>query len=281
MNRIAGRRYLSLALLLWSGWLLAGAAVAGTAPETVCIQCHGGQTGRLQKPVEQWRASIHSRNGISCHNCHGGDPTDFGMAMSPERGFVGAPEKTAIPDFCGRCHVGVKADYQQSAHGRALGSGGPQCVTCHGNHAVTEASLDLINSEACSRCHEYGRAKVLREALGKTDGMISGLEDDFRKLRRVGIDVKELSDRTFALRNQFHRLFHSVDVEQVRSRSAGFQGDLEKVGAEVDSIRATLQQRKATGGIVVGLLVVMGILAMLIRKIYADEESAGPSSRNG
>src|SRR5512143_2111969 len=104
--------------------------------ESVCIKCHSGLQGRLGAPPRDWKGSVHAANGISCNNCHGGDPTDMAMAMSPARGFLGKPTEMAIPGFCGRCHVGVKEDYLASAHGRALGKGGPQCVTCHSNHAV-------------------------------------------------------------------------------------------------------------------------------------------------
>jgi hypothetical protein len=64
---------------------------AASAQETVCTQCHGPLPGRLGEPVKLWRSSIHAANSISCHNCHGGDPTDMAMAMSPARGFLGIP----------------------------------------------------------------------------------------------------------------------------------------------------------------------------------------------
>ena len=64
--------------------------------ETVCIQCHGAQPGRLGEPVKLWRDSIHAENGISCNDCHGGDPKDLANAMSPARGFLGVPKDAAI-----------------------------------------------------------------------------------------------------------------------------------------------------------------------------------------
>lgn len=247
-------------------------ATAVLAQENVCIECHGGQPGRLGAPVEAWRGSIHAANGIFCHGCHGGDPTDFAMAMSPERGFVGVPDDWDVPDFCGRCHVGVREDYLQSAHGQTLEAGGPQCVTCHGNHAVQKATIELINPQDCSRCHEYGRAEEIKGAVAETDRLISGLEGRLDALYRVGIDTEAMKGQVFALRNRFHRLFHTVEVDTVHRETAGFQRELGEVGQQVTDIEGKLGRRKVWGGGAVALLVLAGVLFMLLRRTYEEEE---------
>ncbi|TYO96340.1 hypothetical protein EDC39_11446 [Geothermobacter ehrlichii] len=244
---------------------------AGPA-KTVCQQCHGGMQGRLGAPVGDWEHSVHRENGISCHDCHGGDPTDFAMAMSPDRGFLGAPEEAEIPAFCGRCHIGVRDDYLDSKHGRALGEGGPQCVTCHGNHAVQRASLALINDKDCTRCHSFGRAARIRAALASTDNKIDDLEKAIDALRRVGIAVKPLRGKVFSARNNFHRLFHTVDVDRVHEGTASVQAELDKVAGRIAEIRSELSTRKLWGGITVVLLLVAGVLSLLLRKTYQDEE---------
>lgn len=250
--------------------LLAGQSLAQTT-ETVCIQCHSSQPGRLGAPVAAWRTSIHAANGVSCHNCHGGDPTDMAMAMNPARGFLGAPKEMDIPGFCGRCHVGVQEDYLASAHGRALGRGGPQCVTCHENHAVMKATPDLINSQSCSRCHDYGRAGDIKAAVAETDGRITGIERSLAALHRTGIVTKEMEDELFAVRNRFHRIFHSVDVEKVRNQTAGFQAELQKIQARIAGIEAQLKRRKIWGGVAVAFLVCWGVLALLVFRSYQKE----------
>jgi len=266
--------------VLFAGLLLALATAlpvlaeesASAAPQTVCLQCHGSQPGRLGEPVKLWHDSVHAANGISCHDCHGGDPTDFAMAMSPERGFLGAPEANAIPEFCGRCHIGVKEDYLASKHGQALGKGGPQCVTCHSNHAVQRASLDLINEKSCTRCHTFARAAEIKQALSATDGLIAELESEMAKLHRVGISVKAMQGEVFDLRNNFHRLFHTVDVEQVRKETDTFQTSLGAVKAKIAGINTELGERKMWGGVAVALLVFAGLLFVLIRRSYHEEE---------
>lgn len=250
---------------LWPG-------IAG-AGETVCLRCHGGQAGRLGEPVPQWQGSVHRAGGISCHHCHGGNPADFALAMNPDQGFIGVPTKANIPSFCGRCHVGVLEDYLASAHGRALNHDGPQCVTCHGNHRVVRASLDLINPRDCSRCHAYGRAEELRQAVAGTDTLIAGLTQNLAELHRLGFATKAQDEALFALRNDFHRVFHDVDVEKVRAQTAVFEQRLGKIATAAAAIRQRHEQRKLWGGIIVAVLVLAGLCALLIHKSYREEKS--------
>lgn len=264
-------RVVGLTLLIGL-WALAPAFAEAPPAETVCIQCHSGQGERLAAPVAQWRQSIHAASGISCHNCHGGDPADFANAMSPERGFVGAPDYAGVPDFCGRCHVGVRQDYGESAHGRAIDRGGAQCVVCHGAHQVSTARLDLINEKDCSRCHEYGRAGEIKAAMTETEQQIDTVDTELARLHRQGIATTGMQGSLFDLRNRFHRLFHSVEVARVRQETAGFQAELEKLTQQVAVVDARLDKRRLWGALAVGLLLLGGVVSLLIRKSYHDEE---------
>ncbi len=242
------------------------------AEETVCIQCHGGLDGHLAEPVGLWRTSVHAANGISCHDCHGGDPTDFAMAMSPERGFIGVPEYEKVPDFCGRCHVGVKDDYMASAHGQALAMGGPQCVVCHENHAIQLATIDLINQDSCSRCHDYQRAEQVKREISATETTLTKLEASVASLHRVGIDTERLKEELFASRNSFRRLFHTVNIDKIKQQTATFDQELSETKSIISDYENRLGQRKLVGGAVVLLLLLGGCIALLIRRSYHDEE---------
>lgn len=268
MIRSASCLFVLMIAALWS------LPAAPFAADTVCIECHGGQAGRLGAPVGEWRTSIHAANGVSCHDCHGGDPTDYAQAMSPERGFLGAPEYAQVPDFCGRCHVGVAAEYKSGAHGKALEQGGAQCVICHGNHAVQRASLDLINEESCSRCHPYERAALIRLSLVETDTMVKDVEHDLERLSRLGIAVDEMQGALFRERNRFHSIFHEVDVERVRGETAGVQGELGKIAKQVSAIDSGLGERKLWGSVVIALFVLTGVVFLLVRKAYEEEEKS-------
>ena len=255
---------MTLVLLFWTGSAL--------AEDSVCLQCHSGLEGHLSAPIGEWEQSIHAANGISCHDCHGGDSSDFVMAMEPERGFLGVPEYTDVPAFCGRCHVGVLEDYEKSAHGAALANGGPNCVMCHENHKVVKASIDLINPDSCSRCHDYERAEKVKGVISETEAKLDSLEISVASLHRVGIDVEKIGGELFSTRNAFRRLFHTVNIEKLQQQKSAFDADLAEIGAQVGDIEEQLSQRKLIGGIIVVLLVLAGCVALLIRQTYHSEE---------
>jgi hypothetical protein len=261
-----------LILAVTAGLLAVTPARSAAPAETVCIQCHGGQPGHLGAPVKDWQGSVHQRNGISCHDCHGGDPTDYANAMSPERGFLGAPDYEQVPEFCGRCHVGVLADYQESAHGRKVAAGGAQCVICHGSHAVQEASLELINERDCARCHEYGRAAEIKTALAETDARFAAVGGQFERLKKLGVNIERLNGTLFDLRNRFHRVFHSVEVEKVRAETSGVQAELAGIQEQVDQYDRQFARRRLWGGAAVGLLLLLGVVLVQVRHTYAEEE---------
>lgn len=246
--------------------------IIATADETVCLQCHAGQEGRLGEAVEQWRNSVHATNGISCHDCHGGDPTDFAMAMDPERGFLGVPDYAAVPEFCGRCHLGVKEDYLVSAHGQALDVGGPQCVLCHGNHDIQLATIDLINEDSCSRCHGFDRAEKVKQVISDTEATLTQLDVSVAGLHRVGIDMARIKEDLFAQRNGFRRLFHTVALDKIKLQKTEFDQGLAAVKEQVAAYENEISQRKLVGGGIVLLLLLGGCVALLLRRSYHEEE---------
>ncbi len=251
--------------------LLTGFSAA--ASPSVCIECHGGLSGQLGEiPTAEWHTSVHSRSRVSCHDCHGGDPTDYVEAMSADRGFIGVPVYAEVPAFCGRCHVGVEEDYRASLHGQVVEFGGPNCVTCHENHAVQVASIDLINEISCSRCHTYDKPALIKQEISDTEAMLSRLDNSIASLYRVGFDTGQLKDELFSTRNNFRRLFHSVDIDKIRAETAGFDADLEETKATINALEETLGQRKIVGGAFVLLLILGGCIALLIRRTYENKE---------
>lgn len=241
---------------------------AQESAESVCIQCHSGLPEKYSQPVKLWRGSIHAENGIACNSCHGGDPKDSANAMSPQRGFLGVPKEPDIPAFCGRCHVGVMKDYLDSAHGRSLGKGGPTCVTCHGNHQVLKASLELINDKNCSRCHSYDRARTIKDAMQETEARIVAAEFRINSFKKVGSDTEKLEKELFALRNSFHSLFHNVNVETVKKESARIQSGLSKIQDVLAKWDETSQKRKIAGAVAVSAMLLIALLAHLLRKTF-------------
>jgi len=241
---------------------------SGAVTANVCVTCHEGLPGDLSEPVPLWKKSIHAASGIFCNDCHGGDASDTAAAMTKERGFIGVPSEKAIPEICGRCHPGVKKDFAESRHGKALGRGGPTCVTCHGNHGVVRASLDIITEERCSKCHDYRRAETIKAAMKNTEEMIVAVETELSAMKRTGMETGKLEQNVFAARNRFHTLFHDVDVRRVREESGSVRKELDAVEKDLAKLRRTLLLRKEAGGVVVSFFLVSAGLLTLLRKSY-------------
>ncbi len=245
-----------------------GLSAATGTDEIVCIQCHGTLPGKYAEPVKLWQGSIHQENGIACNSCHGGDPKDAANAMSPARGFLGAPKEKDIPAFCGRCHVGVLKDYLSSHHGKALGRGGPTCVTCHGNHKVFKATLDLINEKSCSRCHSFAQAEKIKAAMSETEKMIMTIETRTAGFKQQGIDTDRLEKGLFAVRNSFHSLFHTVDTDKVVAESARIRAELKKLDDLLNGIDEQLRKRRLFGAAAVAAALLAALLLHLFRKTF-------------
>jgi hypothetical protein len=120
----------------------------------------------------------HMQAGLSCSGCHGGDPTsdDEDVSMSVAAGFVGAPSRAEMTEFCGRCHSSIEfmrqfqpriatdqvSQYYTSVHGIKLREGDGKvadCTSCHSAHGILPASdgrssVYALNVPAtCQKCH--------------------------------------------------------------------------------------------------------------------------------
>jgi len=143
-----------------------------------CLACHSQLEDELGLPAKKIAEDVHQEMGLSCANCHGGNPAsdDPEIAMSPKYGFTGAPDPLKIPQFCGKCHhnpvymrnynPSLPTDqldkYWTSHHGQLNKKGdkkAAQCVSCHSVHDIKRAndprsSVYYANVPAtCSHCH--------------------------------------------------------------------------------------------------------------------------------
>ena len=160
-------------------------AAAPARAETSCTACHSSDMfdATARKKVQKFHDDVHAQAGLSCHDCHGGNPNaspdDMTGAMDPKfaaNPFRAAPKRSEIPDFCGRCHssadymkrfnptarVDQVMEYWTSVHGQRLKQGDENvatCVDCHSVHDIRrksnpEAPIYATHvAETCSRCH--------------------------------------------------------------------------------------------------------------------------------
>lgn len=235
------------------------------AEENVCVGCHADA-------AKDWTQSIHAKNGITCANCHGGNPKDAEMAMDPKFGFVGKPAEGDIPAFCGKCHAGVKENYLKSPHDAALGKGGPSCITCHTAHRQQRANIDLIVPKLCGSCHGFERAQKIKNAMLLSETEITNLEKRIEALRIQGYDVDPQQKALFAVRNTFHRLTHIVDVELILKETTGIQDEIERLKNEISSDEKVEIKRKLYGSALILFFVIGALIFWLYRNTSLSDD---------
>ncbi len=153
--------------------------VAPAQKKSSCIECHAKLgDARLSAPAKAFDNDIHRARGLSCNDCHGGDPNadTKEAAKDPRKGFLGKPKTQDIPAYCGKCHsdanlmkrfnpslrVDQEREYYSSVHGQKLRSGETRaatCISCHSVHGIRAVSDPLSTvyppnvAETCSKCH--------------------------------------------------------------------------------------------------------------------------------
>lgn len=180
---------LAFLLLLPASWVLAQmktslaksnaqASPASQKGKDSCVACHTQMGDQLAAPVTAMQDDIHAQRGLSCADCHGGDPAqdDPTLSMSPRKGFVAKPKPKDVPQFCGKCHsnaefmkrfnpslrVDQEAEYFTSVHGKLARQGDAKvatCISCHGFHGIKAVKdpnapvYPLKVAQTCGQCH--------------------------------------------------------------------------------------------------------------------------------
>ncbi|HTP12054.1 MAG TPA: ammonia-forming cytochrome c nitrite reductase subunit c552, partial [Bacteroidota bacterium] len=73
------------------------------AADDQCLKCHD-TIG--DNPSTLFKHDVHFRKGISCADCHGGNPAtdDQDKAMDKKAGYRGVPKGDEISKMCAQCH---------------------------------------------------------------------------------------------------------------------------------------------------------------------------------
>jgi len=217
-----------------------------------CLICHAAKTMKpaYRKVVPEWRQSVHYKNGIACNDCHGGDPNNIALAMSPAHGFVGVPTYQGVMQFCGKCHIDILKSCCMGGARHSINMGGapctnshcvalmttgkgPNCVTCHGAHEVKKANINLINPQLCGRCHSYALAKTMKAALWKTEKKIEALQKNLKTLKAGLIPTSDAEQVLYRTKESYRSLFHTVDVKMVQDKTAAYDRKLDALQGQV------------------------------------------------
>jgi len=105
-----------------------------------CLTCH-----EFGEEHANFARSIHSRNNVSCIDCH--SPHHF----KQERALLKQPQ----PKLCYGCHLNVRADFNRPFHHR-VNEGLIQCTDCHNQHGgflSTQLRSTVTQDQVCFKCH--------------------------------------------------------------------------------------------------------------------------------
>jgi nitrate/TMAO reductase-like tetraheme cytochrome c subunit len=239
-----------------------------------CIDCHSSDIMKkeFQNVTESWKRSWHYQNNVLCHDCHGGDPKDATMSMSHQRGFIGTPKYTEVPDFCGKCHIGILRNYLESGHGKALQTTGkgPNCVTCHDSHNIQKANIEIINEGRCTKCHTYERAKLMKQALFVTETKLKDIDKELDSLKRDGIYVGNEKGELFSTQAEFRALFHTIDADLVKQRTDDFTQKLNVIDTKIKNAFYELNFRKNFSAFLTLIFIGLSIVVLMLSKTYKD-----------
>jgi predicted CXXCH cytochrome family protein len=152
------------------------APLAAFGQKNSCIECHSQLDDELKAPAASFAADVHAEYGLSCKDCHGGNPDKDDIDLAKDKTFTGSPKRSQIPQFCGGCHSDAAAmraynpslrtdqlsQYGTSRHGQLLKSGDTKaavCTDCHGVHGIQSAKFPKSPTfpwnipQTCGRCH--------------------------------------------------------------------------------------------------------------------------------
>ncbi len=175
-----------------------------------CVNCHKTVTPTI---VTDWELSEHSKDGVSCADCHGSEHTteaDVDEAAVP------------TPEVCAECHSDQVAQFSKGKHALAWGVLKAMPTT----HQLPSTLVDGL--KGCGGCHKIGL---------KTEEEIQELKDAGENYGVASCDVchtrhifsKEEAKQPQACRT-CHMGFDHPQWEMYSSSKHGVRSDLKQLG---------------------------------------------------
>lgn len=212
------------------------ASSRGLAAEAVdsCVDCHQDQSFRVKNKklfdyFKQWKGSAHDEAGVSCDDCHGGDPDALGKEEAHTGILAPSDQKSPvfyknIPKSCGECHFEVYEYFIQSKHFQQLMNEdeGPNCVTCHGSlNSATYFSSDVVKT--CADCHNsqsQNHPEVIELAGRILHRMnVAGTYRKWTSLHYESEGKPQVMKNANSLYDEIARSWHQFDFEETDRES--------------------------------------------------------------
>jgi predicted CXXCH cytochrome family protein len=148
--------------------LLSALAATNVSAQEACGTCH-------PKSRVSFEESIHIGEGVTCSDCHGGNPAALEVEAAHSGRFQSLADRQEVPTMCAGCHsdldrmraynlpVDQYAIYQTSQHGKAIARGETRaaiCTDCHGVHDILRPRNPSSSSNGrnipatCGQCHD-------------------------------------------------------------------------------------------------------------------------------
>jgi cytochrome b subunit of formate dehydrogenase len=198
-------------IALLAAWATVSASAAAQPPagsrlaaqDNNCAICHGesdlweGDKRRLFVPSTELAEDVHWKNGVNCHDCHGGNPGNFSINEAHAAESIGGEPSATLfrpalsqptrsqarlttqTQVCGRCHAEALQSYSASVHGHGFHASGlvvtAACSDCHGAHGIYPASdvrsmlhADKV-SNTCASCHRFIEERLQQSVHARGD----------------------------------------------------------------------------------------------------------------
>lgn len=252
--------------------VLSGSARAAFQPEgpNSCYDCHRNLADeRLSHPVTLWSKSVHAEVGNTCDGCHGGDPNDTTLnSMSKENRFYAAPKEEEIGRFCEKCHQELAGNFLTSPHGMA---GAPTCIDCHGSHTIHRISIDIINPERCTQCHDYEPGEKLKNLLESLHVRFNDARDRISLIKGFPTDpLQDDLEKVWKKLRQVRMISHTFDLSLIEKEVETASASLMPITDEIRRLNELGRDRMLWGLVSVLVFFGLAILTYLYNKQNSD-----------
>ena len=208
------------------------------AQQNSCVDCHSDarflvQNKKLYDYYQAWNLSIHQQEGVSCPDCHGGNPRAKTKAEAHGSAVLGSSNASSpinyrnIPATCAKCHKKVFAEFRQSEHYKHLKVAaqeqqGPNCVTCHGSLNVSVLNVSNVR-RTCQQCHNektQNSPEIPEEAETVLNNFLS-INRYYRFIvsRSNKEDARNFSQFVDPVIQQLNAEWHTFDIDEIDKKT--------------------------------------------------------------
>jgi hypothetical protein len=199
--------------------------LAGALPQSAgtdnCLTCH---EKNRDETIGLFAHSTHSRRGLSCKDCHGGDGSTKDKAIAHGQDFLGKMNSNQILERCGSCHKTQLAIFKTSRHyPERKNIARVDCVHCHGAHTVGKLSGGSNFAYVCAGCHGLEYLPELPKPVQKMLLMTDEIRDLWCDAEaKGGKPTDESLKLRRELRSKVGALVHATDGKAAQENGATF-----------------------------------------------------------